>query len=103
LLRDPLLTFVVEINPDTLQESEASWEKKANIAKEQARQQRKERYSAHLEHLCQHDMIEDVNTVPKLLLISKQLTIHADVSIVHKSLLGSNMSSRNVGGRDIIQ
>ena len=50
-IRDPLLTFVVEINPDTLQESEASREKKANIAKEWARQLRKERYLACLQHL----------------------------------------------------
>ncbi len=49
-IRDPLLTFVVEIDPDILQESEASQEKKANIAKEWARQLRKERYLARLQH-----------------------------------------------------
>ncbi len=52
-IRDPRMTFVVEIDTDTLRESEASREIKANIAKERARQCRKERYASRLTYLRQ--------------------------------------------------
>jgi hypothetical protein len=47
------MTFIVEIDPDTLRESEAAREIKANMAKEPAWQCRKERYASRLTYLHQ--------------------------------------------------
>lgn len=53
-IKDPRLTFVMDIDPpETMRESEAACESRANMAKERARNRRKERYAACLENLRQ--------------------------------------------------